>query len=202
MKNIIIFGSSRSGKTELAKRLSKELNYSIIMVDSLVSAFQNSMPELEINHSNRDGKSIKNLEPFLLAYLKSINKIDKKARNINYVIEGSYFDFDKVIELSDKFVVIILLNQLDSPKEYYDMLKKYDKPHDWTYNLSDEELLEYCKNLYSHNQYLIKKCNEKDIKYYNTAIDRDKIFDKILLDTKENLNDQFSSKSIKISINH
>lgn len=78
MKNIIIFGTSRSGKTQLAKLLSTKLNYSIVMVDSLVSAFQNSMPELEINHTNRDGKSINNLEPFLLAYIKSINKIDKK----------------------------------------------------------------------------------------------------------------------------
>lgn len=49
MKNIIIFGTSRSGKTQLAKLLSTKLNYSIVMVDSLVSAFQNSMPELEIN---------------------------------------------------------------------------------------------------------------------------------------------------------
>jgi hypothetical protein len=202
LKNIIIFGSSRSGKTELAKRLSKKLNYNIVMVDSLVSAFQNSMPELEINHSNRDGKSINNLEPFLLAYLKSINKMDKKARNINYVIEGSYFNFDKIIELQEKFIVVILLSELDSPKDYYDMLKEFDKPHDWTYNLSDEELYKYCENLYSHNKYLLSKCNENNIAYYNTAINREDVFEKILNDIKENLNDQVPFKGIKINSNH
>ena len=196
MKNIIIFGSSRSGKTELAKRLSKKLNYNIVMVDSLVSAFQNSMPEMEINHSNRDGKAINNLEPFLLAYLKSINKMDKKARNINYVIEGSYFNFDTIVKLKEKFIVIVLVNDLANEHEYYDMLKKYDKPHDWTYNLSDEELLDYCKNLYNHNKHIISICKKNGIKYYDTAINREDMFNAILKEITPELNDQISFKKI------
>lgn len=199
MKNVIIYGSSRSGKTELAKRIAKELNYNMVMVDSLVSAFQNSMPELQINHSNRDGKSINNIEPFLLAYLNSINKRDKKARDINYVIEGSYFNFDTIVGLNGKFIVIVLLSELDSAKDYYDMLKKFDKPYDWTYNLSDEELLDYCQNLYSHNNYLLGECKKNHMIYYDTSRNREFVFEQILKDIKANLNDQVSSKNIKVS---
>lgn len=189
MKNIIIFGTSRSGKTQLAKLLSTKLNYSIVMVDSLVSAFQNSMPELEINHTNRDGKSINNLEPFLLAYIKSINKIDKKARNINYIIEGSYFNFDNIIKLKEDFIVIVLLTKLNSIQKYYNMLKKYDKEYDWTYNLSKKDLLDYCKNLFNHNNYLANKCTENKIKYYDTVNNREKVFETILIDIKNDLKD-------------
>lgn len=189
MKNIIIYGSSRSGKTQLAKYLSLKLHYNIVMLDSLVSAFQNSMPHLEINHSNRDGKSINNLEPFLMAYLHSLNKIDKKSRNLNFIIEGSYFNFDNVLRLKQNYIVIILLMDLESPEKYYKIIKKYDKKYDWTYNLSDEELYDYSINLYNHNSYLKNKCIQNNIFFYNTATQRPIVFKQIYADIKDSLND-------------
>lgn len=65
MKNIILMGTSRAGKTSLAIELSKKLGYNFISIDSLVYAFGEVYPELGINHSNRDGTSVKNLSKFL-----------------------------------------------------------------------------------------------------------------------------------------
>lgn len=187
MKNIIIYGSSRSGKTQLAKMIAQTYHYNIVMVDSLVSAFQNSMPDLKINHIDRTGETIKNLEPFLLSYLKSINKIDKKARGINYVVEGSYFDIDKLLELKNKFVLIILISCFEQPVGYYNALRKYDKEYDWTCQLSNEELVEYSDNLYQHNKYLIMKCDEFNLRYYDTAQNRKKTFKHIIRNLKTEL---------------
>ncbi len=65
MKNIIIVGTSRSGKTTLAKMLHDELNYFVISIDKLVAVFQNAYPELNWNQD----KTTENIALFLGHYL-------------------------------------------------------------------------------------------------------------------------------------
>ena len=48
MKNIIIAGPSRAGKTTLARKINEELNYFVISVDKLVATFQGAYPQLNI----------------------------------------------------------------------------------------------------------------------------------------------------------
>ena len=55
MKNIAIFGSSRSGKSTLSKMLSKKYsNYHIIIGDDIRWAFQETLP------NNNTGKKTEN----------------------------------------------------------------------------------------------------------------------------------------------
>ena len=93
MKNIILMGTSRAGKTSLATEISKKLGYNIVSLDSLVSAFGKVYPELGINHANRDGTAVKNLSKFLWAYIKNLVYF----QNVNYVFEGAYFDMDDTV---------------------------------------------------------------------------------------------------------
>ena len=46
MKNIIIAGPSRAGKTALARKLNEELNVFVISIDKLVAVFQGAYPQL------------------------------------------------------------------------------------------------------------------------------------------------------------
>jgi adenylate kinase family enzyme len=48
MKNIIIAGPSRAGKSTLARKINEELNYYVISVDKLVAVFQGAYPQLNI----------------------------------------------------------------------------------------------------------------------------------------------------------
>ncbi len=48
MKNIIIAGPSRAGKSTLARKINEELNYYVISVDKLVAVFQGVYPQLNI----------------------------------------------------------------------------------------------------------------------------------------------------------
>jgi hypothetical protein len=71
MKNIIILGVARAGKSTLAQMLHKDYNYSIISIDAFVSALQDAFPELEITHSNTENK-FQLLPPFVFSYMKKI----------------------------------------------------------------------------------------------------------------------------------
>ena len=49
MKNIMIFGICRTGKTTFSKMIQKEYNnYQIIEVDTIISALQKTVPNVPI----------------------------------------------------------------------------------------------------------------------------------------------------------
>lgn len=181
-KNIIIYGTSRSGKTTLAEKINKKLLYNMFSIDSLVSAFQESFPELKINHFSRDGSVVKNLNKFLWMYINTSSSKTKRRRNINFVFEGSYFDIEDLTNpyYKEKFVIIVLLSIYNSPTEYFEILKKYDNENDWTFELKEKELMDYATNLYEDNIRLKAECESKGIRYYNTAIDRDNVLKNII----------------------
>lgn len=65
MKNIVIAGVPRAGKTTLATLLAKELeNYHILSLDCIRNAFDDIFPQLDINP--REGKNtFKDLPKFI-----------------------------------------------------------------------------------------------------------------------------------------
>lgn len=181
-KNIIIYGTSRSGKTTLAEKINKRLCYSLFSIDSLVTAFQETYPELGINHYSRDGSAVKMLNEFLWAYINTSSSKSKRRRNINFVFEGSYFDINTLTipYYQEKFIILVLLSLYDSPLQYYEILKKHDTVNDWTFNLSDEELMDYANNLYQDNLRLKQECDARNIPYYDTAVDRENVLEDII----------------------
>ena len=184
--NILIFGTSRSGKTKLSMLINKRFNYNAIPTDSIVSAFEKSMPELNINKHNADRATVLRLKPFLDAYMNSLNNYNNRQRDYNYVVEGCYLD---LLSYKDyyKYVKIVLVQDLPSYKDYYERLIKYDKSCDWTAQISNDELIEYCKNLKRENDRFIAYCKQNNIKYYNTADDRDSVFETILNDLQDTI---------------
>lgn len=54
MKDILIFGVPRAGKTTLAKLLAEKLeNYHVFSIDAIINAFGDIFPKLEINDRGR-----------------------------------------------------------------------------------------------------------------------------------------------------
>lgn len=89
MKNIAIFGSSRSGKSTLSKMISKKYpNYHIIIGDDIRSAFQEVLPTNKINSKGGDG--MKEDFPNFLAHLFYKN-IKRNKGEFNYIIFYSPF---------------------------------------------------------------------------------------------------------------
>jgi hypothetical protein len=102
-----------------------------------------------------------------------------------YVIEGSYLSEETILKYKDDFTVIVLINDYKSPKEFFDNIKKYDSKSDWTSNLSDNELMDYCVNLYESEKNVKRFCKDNNIKYYVTGNNRVKTIDDIVQNIKE-----------------
>ncbi|HAV90535.1 MAG TPA: hypothetical protein DCW44_04600 [Eubacterium sp.] len=79
MKNIIIVGPSRSGKSTLAKRINEELGFFVLSTDKLVAIFENAYPNLDIRLNWDRDKTTENLAPFLGHFLGMFSVDDGKG---------------------------------------------------------------------------------------------------------------------------
>jgi AAA+ ATPase superfamily predicted ATPase len=83
MKNIIIAGPSRAGKTALARKLSEELNVFVISIDKLVAVFQGAYPQLNVKLNGNRKKTTDNIAPFLGHFLGVFSSSQGEAYELN-----------------------------------------------------------------------------------------------------------------------
>jgi hypothetical protein len=57
----------------------------------------------------------------------------------------------------------------------------------WTYSFDDDDLMELCENLVSHNSEMYDYFVKYGFSIYDTSTEREKVFDKIIYDIKSKL---------------
>jgi len=202
VKNIIIAGPSRAGKSTLARKINEELNYFVISVDKLVAVFQGAYPQLNIKLNWNREKTTENLAPFLGHYLGMFSSTDGRGllpyshgvvTGNKFVLEGGYFDFDKISpilkmyeieELKDNFILVGLVQNNKTVEEFINDFKKYDTEDDWTYNLSDDDLREISEEAISFSRSMSDHLTKYGFTIYDTSKDRVRILDQIVEDIK------------------
>jgi len=207
MKNIIIAGPSRAGKTTLAEKLNEELNYFIVSLDKIVATFGRAYPQMDIRLHMDYEKMKDNLAPFLghfLGVFSDFRHIEDdqefRARVIKgnrFVLEGAAFNFDIISDalnmydiekLNEHFILIGLVQNKKTADEFVRDFKKYDTEDDWTYEWSEEELREYAvSRAIPFNQEMTELLTKYGFTLYDTSIEREQVFDKIIEDIKSQI---------------
>lgn len=205
MKNIIIAGPSRTGKSTLAKKINEELNYFVINVDKLVAVFQGAYPQLNIRLNWNREKTTDNLAPFLGHYLGMFSSVDGRGllpyshgavKENRFVLEGGYFNFEKILpiikmygieELKDNFLLIGLVQNKKTVDEFVSDFKKYDTEDDWTYNFNDDDLREISKDAILFSRSMSDHLVKYGFTIYDTSMEREQVLDQIVEDIKSKL---------------
>ncbi len=176
MKNILVIGAARSGKTSLSKLLAKEKGYSVISIDDIVSGLE-AYPELNISHNSNDVLTSSNLAPFLIKYFTELSEGDKFYDGIKYVIEGTHIDFEKLMPFldnnKDKYIIIGLTYNDITEEKLFNSIRKYDTEDDWTYYVSDEDLVGDVRYFLERNKFFNDKFKDYNIKSFDTSKDRE-----------------------------
>lgn len=184
-KNIFVIGAPRSGKTTLAKRIAKEMNYNLISVDDLVSGFKN-MTNFDVYKSGDTDQTARNIEPFMEKLLEELSEGTTYYNGFSTVIEGTYVDFERLIpflrndNLIRKYYIIGLTYNHITEEELYNNIKKYDTEDDWTYWVDDEDLKGDVRYFIDRNSYFAKKFKEYKIDSFDTSLDRTKTLDEVM----------------------
>lgn len=199
MRNIIIAGPSRAGKTTLARRINEELGHFAISVDKLVATFQGAYPQLNIKLNWNRQKTTDNLAPFLGHFLGLFSSSHGFAYELNlrahavegnrFVLEGGYFDFHKILpvlntygieELKDSFTLIGLVQNRKTADEFYNDFRKYDVEDDWTYGLNDDDLREVSQDVIQFSRSMTDHLVKHGFTIYDTSGEREQVFSGIV----------------------
>jgi hypothetical protein len=202
MKNIIVAGPSRAGKSTLARKINEELDYFVISLDKLVAAFQGAYPQLNIKLNWNREKTAYNIAPFLGHFLGMFYSDDGRGllpyshgtvKGNSFVLEGGYFNFEKILpilklygieEIKDNFLLIGLVQNKKSIDEFISDFKKYDTKDDWTYNLNDDELREVSEDAISFGRSMSDHLVKYGFTIYDTSREREQVLDQIVKDIK------------------
>lgn len=189
MKNVIIGGTVRAGKTTLANKIARELHYSTCESDTIVHAFHKVFPQLGIVH-NKPEQAREKYKPFLFEVLNGFLK-NLKYCNMITVFPGSQFLPKHINEYSkkDKYIVIFLGINDVSAKELLATMRELDTENDWTHKETDEALLKHCQKIIKESNELEQECKKYGFYYFNTSKNRAATFD-IIVDMikKKNIN--------------
>lgn len=180
MKDILIFGVPRAGKTTLSKLLIEELrDYHIFSIDAIRNAFGDIFPELEIND-----KGGKNNEIILPNYVSRLLywQHDELRNKQGYIIEGCQVLPDKVKEVFDleNSIVIYLGHGTLCPEDILKNIRKYDTPEEYSYKRDDETMLKQCREYYEIEKINIAKCKKYGFIYVDTSTNRKEVLRKLV----------------------
>lgn len=184
MKNVIIAGSSRAGKSTLAKAIAKKYNISYIPFDSIVSTIEKLYPGVGIAHCDENRKMSKRIAIFLEEYIKHLSYED-----ITYVIDlYQIFPSDLKEILNPNDHLALYLGYLDLPAKSKLMdIRKFARDKDWTKKTNDEDLIVILNKFISESKIMKDECMNENYEFFNTGINFIEAIEKAKLYISKNI---------------
>lgn len=185
MKNILIMGIGRAGKTTLSEMIKeKHPEYNLIHSDSIKWAMIRAAGKEEYYRTNiKEQHEFECGEYFQRVLLEFFNSCVRNDKNKHgYILESGQLEPKYVREMLDfdKTEVICLGHGNLKEKDIIKLCREHDKQGDWTYNISDADLEAHVEKWVQMNEQLKKECLTYEIKYIDTSKDRNAILKNIL----------------------
>jgi len=190
VKNIILFGAGRAGKSTLARKLNEELNYFVLSVDKFVGTLGRAYPQLGIDYDSEDKPA--RLAPFIGHFLGMLSGGWQNIGGNKFVLEG-YFDFEKIVPIWNKyevedftkhFLLIGLIYPNQTSERLFNDIRKHDKDDDWTKQLSDDELRSHVISSIEYSRNFRENFKQYNPIIYDVSNNREQILDTALRDIK------------------
>jgi len=175
MKNIIIIGPSRVGKSTLASILCEKYNLNYVSGDSIRNAFIDIYPELGYTVKNTVNR--KDFCKFI-NFITNENNIHLK-RDVYYVIDSADISIKNAKEIFKNSLIIGIGCKEISAEEFKNKILEHDINLDWTYGYSEKELLSISKETIDNSVNLYNECVLNNICYFDTSINRYETYDEI-----------------------
>ena len=124
------------------------------------------------------------------ATIRWYKSIKRNKGEFNYIVETCDITPKKAKELFNQDDTILLF--LGTPKlsivEHFNEIRKYETQRDWTYNRSDEEILNHVKYWLDKSKKFEKECKELDIWFVDTSFNRKKALNHTLKNIEKLIN--------------
>ena len=195
MKNILIWGVPRSGKSTLAKMIRKEYGHGVIYLDGIKSVYDVVRPEDRISApetTNYD--EAKMMAKMVTRLIKCLSWCNDHGEF--HIYEGVSFDFDTILPALpegkfptalDRFLILCIGYAEISPEEKLNEINSYETTSDWTYKETMLSKLDHCKKYCDESKYVKETADRLGLKYFDVSFDREKVFDEIMRYIKQSM---------------
>ncbi|MDB4293607.1 hypothetical protein N9954_09400 [Maribacter sp.] len=164
----IISGTSRSGKTLIAKKMMQEYKIPYVSLDWLVMGFTNGIPEYGIHDKLWPNEIAERFWDFLKAMLE--NMIWSES---DYIIEGEAVLPELIHTLMNEhpdgikvcFVGYTNTSLSAKVKDVY----SYSSDNDWLTNKSNDYVERHISNMIAYSKRIRKSCEKYGIRYFDTS---------------------------------
>ena len=167
----LVSGTSRSGKTLIAKKILADNQIPYLSLDWLMMGFNDGIPEYGIHHLLWPNKIAEKMGPFLLGMIECM-LID----GMDYVIEGEAMLPELVADLvekhPDKIKAVFVGYTEINVKDKVALVKKHgDGENDWLTNKSDEYIRDHIENMIAYSKMIKTGCEKHGLSYFDTSED-------------------------------
>lgn len=173
MKNVIIAGIARAGKSTVCKELCKK-GFSHFTCDSLVYSLEHIFPELGINQKEATEevkKTSKNFAPVLLTLAKCMEN-----EYLPYPVVFDVYQFmpeDYIKHMKTKDIKVYFLGYPDIPvEEEFKILRANKVPEEYTLKYTDEYLKELIEQRINESKFIKEECEKYNLPFINTSYNR------------------------------
>ena len=185
--NLIIAGVPRAGKSTISHRLAKQYGYQHVSMDSIIAGFEKCFPETGVN-TYQGLSSMETLRvisgkmaPFVRAMLESGEYDEFEPGMALDLYQLLPEDYDRFIRGANCEAVWFITSDV-TPEERFRIQKQYDTEKDYTFYKSDEELREGAVSIVEQSVLIREQCERLGLPYYETAHDRERVFERFLRD--------------------
>ena len=165
----LISGSSRSGKTIIAKKILEHKNIPYMSLDWLVMGFTNGMPQWGIHDKLFPDESAKRLWSFFKAMCESMLYLE-----IDYIIEGEAMLPELIQELLDIYpdkikICFVGYTDIDIDQKAQDIKTYSTRRGDWLTKESDDYIYDHIDNMVTHSRKIRDGCEKYNMTYFDTS---------------------------------
>lgn len=189
MKNLVILGASRAGKSTLAYEINKIYpNYQILTGDAIRRAFQDIFPQMEIN--NHQGKGMKeDFAKFSACLFRT--HIKDNVGIYQYIFDSCDVSAENALKFfKEESTMIIFLGYSElTPQEAFENYRKYEKETDWTCKHSDEYMLDFAETWIEKSKIFKQDCEKFKVRYVDTSYHRESVLKSLVEELAEELKD-------------
>lgn len=191
MKNIILLGVPRAGKSTFAKMLVKEFpSYNILQDDAIVGAYLSASEELQ-RKSQQDKDYTKITLNMGLAReisKKTFEYSIKYEPKLNYLLDTKSLSVEEAYQYKqDGNIVIVFGYPKITAEECFHNILEYDTEEDWTYIEPGWRLMRYCKAYTEDSKKFEKDAKKFHLKFVDTSYNRKAVLNELMKWVKKQL---------------
>jgi hypothetical protein len=143
----LVSGTSRSGKTLIAKKILADKQIPYLSLDWLMMGFNDGIPEYGIHHLLWPNEIAEKMSPFLQGMIDCM-----LTDGMDYVIEG-----EAMLPQSVAKVALVKKHGTDE--------------NDWLTQKSDEYIEDHIENMIAHSKMIKDGCEKHGLSYFDTSDD-------------------------------